>query len=107
VLRGSAPIFGFRDGRSAPLVKGHGPHSGFVLVVTGTAGAEQTADPSNPHGTRLAHPAMVKLPRGDQDGRGARRLGTFLLEVNGLTLTGTQVDDHGECVDSFQLNKRI
>ena len=48
---------------------------------------------------------MVKLPHGDQDGRGARRLGTFLLEIDGLTLTGTQVDEHGECIDQFKLNK--
>ncbi len=94
------------DGRSAPLVKGHGPHSGLVVVVTGTAGGEQPANPADPHGTRLAHPAMVKLPHGDQEGRGMRRLGTFLLEVEGLTLHGTQVDHHGEEVDRFTLVKR-
>ena len=93
------------DGRSAPLVMGRGPHSGLIVVVTGTAGAEQPADPSNPRGTRLGHPAMVELPGGDQDGRGVRCLGTFLLEVNGLTLTGTQVNHRGRVVDRFSLRK--
>jgi hypothetical protein len=93
------------DGRAQPLVKGHGPHSGLIVVVTGTAGAEQTADPSDPHGNRLNHPAMVPLPHGDQAGRGVRRLGTFLLEADGLTLTGTQVDHHGEVVERFALRK--
>jgi hypothetical protein len=49
---------------------------------------------------------MVKLSRGDQEGRGARKLGTFLLEVDGLTLTGTQIDAHAEIVDRFTLQKQ-
>lgn len=93
------------DGTVEPLVKRHGPHSGLIAVVSGTAGAEQPADPSNPPGQRLDHPAMVPLARGDQAGRGARRLGSFLLEVDGLMLTGTQVDDEGEVVDRFRLRK--
>lgn len=93
------------DGRTSPMFKNRGPHSGLVVVVTGTAGAEQPADPSHSDGTRLGHPAMVALPGGDQDGRGVRRLGTFLLEVDGLTLTGVQVDHHGEVVDRFSIAK--
>lgn len=95
------------DGTSEPILKKHGPHSGIITVVTGTAGAPQPADVGNPRATRLAHPAMVKLAKGDQDGRGSRRPGTFLLEVDGLTLTGTQVDDHGEVIDRFTLRKEL
>jgi hypothetical protein len=76
-------------------------------LVINAAGAEQTANPADLHGTRLSHPAMVPLARGDRDGRGARKLGTFLLEVDGLTLTGTPVDDRGESVDRLRLVKRI
>ncbi len=94
------------DGRTSPIVKGRGPHSGLVVVVTGTAGAEQPADPSNPHDNRLGHPVMVELPEGDQDRRGVRRLGTFLLEIDGLTLVGTQVDHHGGVVDRFTILKQ-
>lgn len=36
-----------------------------------------------------------------------QRLGTFLLEVDGLILTGKRIDDHGEFVDRFTLIKRI
>jgi hypothetical protein len=94
------------DGTTEPLHKSHGPHSGMITIVTGTAGAEQGLDPSRPATTGLGHPAMVKLNRGDQEGRGARKLGTFLLEVDGLTLTGTQVDAHAEIVDRFTLRKQ-
>ena len=93
------------DGRAEPLFKKHGPHNGMIAVVTGTAGAPQPLDPSNPPGMRLDHPAMVEIPNGEQAGRGIRRLGTFLLEIDGLTLTGTQVDDHGEVVDRVTLRK--
>ena len=74
--------------------------------MTGTAGAEQPAAVPGSHGTQLAHPAMVELPHGDQAGRGVRRLGSFLLEVDGPTLTGTQVNHRGEEVDRFSIRKR-
>jgi hypothetical protein len=94
------------DGTAAPLVKSRGPHSGLVVVVTGTAGAEQGPDPVDPNrGPQLDHPAMVPLRGGHQGGRGVRTLGTFLLEVDGPTLTGTQVDDRGGVVDRFVLAK--
>ena len=93
------------DGRSEPLVKKHGPHQGMIAVVTGAAGAPQPIDPSNPPGLRLDHPAMVEIPNGDQAGRGVRKLGTFLLEIDGLALTGIQIDDHGHVVDRFSLRK--
>lgn len=95
----------WNDESGEPIVKKHGPHSGLIAVVSGTAGAPQLANPDDANGTRLGHPAMVKLATGEQDGRGVRRLGTFLLEVDGLTLTGTQVDEHGRVVDRFQLKK--
>ena len=34
------------------------------------------------------------------------RLGTFLLEVDGLELTGSQIDDKGRIVDRFRLAKK-
>ncbi len=88
-----------------PFSKLHGPHSGIVVVVSGTAGAPQPADLSDPHATTLSHPAMVKLSRGDQAGRGSRRLGSFLLEVDRYTLVGSQVDDEGQVIDRFFVNK--
>src|SRR5262249_11558810 len=95
------------DGTSTPWVKGHGPHSGLVTVVSGTAGAEQVYDPAHAHpGNQLDHPAMIRFEHGDQAGRGLRQLGTFLLEVDGLTLAGSQVDDRGRVVDRFTLHKR-
>lgn len=93
------------DGRREPIVKGHGPHSGMVTVVTGTAGAEQPADPASPNGPQLDHPAMVRFPGGDQKGRGFRKLGTFLLEVDGLRLNGKQIDDQGAVLDDFTIVK--
>jgi len=93
------------DGTTEPLIKSRGPNSGMITVVSGAAGAEQGLDPTKPAATHLSHPAMVKLKRGDQEGRGARKLGTFLLEIDGLTLTGTQVDDQAEIVDQFTLKK--
>jgi hypothetical protein len=95
------------DGITEPLVKGHGPHTGLIVVVTGTAGAEQAADPSNSHDHQLDHPAMIKFARGDQAGRGFRQLGSFLLEVDGLGLTGTQINDRAEVLDRFTLRKRL
>jgi hypothetical protein len=94
------------DGTREPMVKGRGPHSGIVAVVTGTAGAEQGFDPIDPRrGPQLDHPVMVKLKEGHQGGRGVRKLGSFLLEIDGLTITGTQIDDHAEIVDQFTLQK--
>lgn len=93
------------DGRTTPIVKGRGPHSGIITVVTGAAGAEQPADPMNHQTLQLSHPAMVRLPGGDQAGHGVRRPGTFLLEIEGLTLVGTQIDHHAQVVDRFVVTK--
>lgn len=93
------------DGVSQPIVKTAGPHSGIVHVVTGTAGGEQPPDPSNPKSPHLAHPVMVKLAKGEEAGRGIRKIGTFLLEIEGETLTGTQIDQHGAVLDQFTMIK--
>jgi hypothetical protein len=94
------------DGTKRPWVKTHGPHSGMVTVVSGTAGAEDPLAKPDKRGGKLDHPAMVSLSGGHQGGRGLRRLGTFLLEVDGLELTGTQIDDRGRVVDRFRMAKR-
>ncbi len=94
------------DGARRPWTKRHGPHSGMVTVVSGTAGAEDPLAKPDKRGGKLDHPAMVPLADGDQGGRGLRRLGTFLLEVDGLELTGTQIDDRGRIADRFRLAKR-
>lgn len=93
------------DGHGEPMRKGHGPHSGIVVVVTGTAGAEQPADPNSPNAPKLDHPAMVRFPNGDQKGRGFRKLGTFLLEIDGSRLNGKQIDDQGAVLDDFTIVK--
>jgi hypothetical protein len=94
------------DGRDKPWIKNHGPHSGMVVVVSGTAGAEDGMPRKPGTGNKLDHAAMVPLPDGQQGGRGVRRLGTFLLEVDGLKLCGTQVDDKSRVIDRFTLEKR-
>ncbi len=93
------------DGVAEPIVKKSGARLGLVTVVTGTAGAEQPADLANPLSPQLNHPAMVKLAKGDQSMRGIRRIGTFLLEISGEKLTGTQIDDRGEILDRFTMIK--
>ena len=94
------------DGRSKPMVKRRGPHSGLIAVVTGTAGrpaACRSVQPPRPAGSRT--PRWSSCPTVTRTAAASRRLGTFLLEIDGLTLTGTQVDEHGECIDQFKLNK--
>ena len=95
------------DGVSTPIHKKNGPKTGMITVVTGTAGGEQPADLTNPNSTQLSHPAMVKLAKGEQMGRGIRKIGTFILEVHGEKLTGLQLDQNGETLDEFHLIKPV
>jgi hypothetical protein len=93
------------DGIREPIIKKSGPNSGMITVVTGTAGGEQPADLNNPNSPQLAHPAMVPLAKGDQAGRGIRKIGTFLLEIEGEKLVGIQIDEKGEELDRFTMIK--
>jgi predicted MPP superfamily phosphohydrolase len=93
------------DGIREPIIKKSGPNSGMITVVTGTAGGEQPADLNNPNSPQLAHPAMVPLAKGDQAGRGIRKIGTFLLEIEGEKLAGIQIDEKGEELDRFTMIK--
>lgn len=94
------------DGVSSPIIKQSGPHTGIVTIVTGTAGGEQPADLNNPNSPQLAHPAMVPLAKGDQAGRGIRKIGTFLLEIEGENLQGRQIDENGQILDHFTMIKK-
>jgi hypothetical protein len=93
------------DGINEPIVKKHGAHSGIVHVISGTAGSFAPADESGHRSGTLGYPAMVKFENGDENGRGFRRLGTFLLTVDGLELRGTQIDDEGQILDNFRIRK--
>jgi hypothetical protein len=48
---------------------------------------------------------MVPLAKGDQAGRGIRKIGTFLLEIEGEKLVGIQIDEKGEELDRFTMIK--
>ncbi len=93
------------DCRHEPCRKRGGPHGGLITVVTGTAGSFARAEDSRVRGGTLNHPAMVPQPDGEQSGRGYRRLGTFVLDIDGLTLEGRQIDEEGRVLDHFTLKK--
>ena len=90
------------NGSERPFRKTHGPHQGTVYVVSGTAGAPV---PLKNVIRRFAHPAMIELAGGQGAGRGIGRLGTFLLEIDGLTLSGTQISEGGKSLDHFTIEK--
>jgi hypothetical protein len=93
------------DDINKPIFKRHGAHSGIVHVISGTAGSFAPADESGHQSGILGHPAMIKFENGDENGRGFRRLGTFLLTVEGLELRGTQIDDEGQILGDFRICK--
>ena len=87
------------DGRSAPLVKSLGENAGTVYVVSGTAGGSRPTGAFN-------HPVFVPQDGAAGGGRGIALPGSFIVEVEGATLVGSQVNQFGEVVDSFRLMKR-
>lgn len=91
------------DGRESPILKGAGPHQGTIYVVSGTGGG------SRPGGA-FAHPVMVpfgKEKEGKPAPRGLPSPGSFLLEIDGMTLSGTQIDVNGKVLDRFVLKKTL
>jgi PKD repeat protein len=68
--------------------EGPAPHEGAVYVVAGSSGMTS--------GGSLDHPAMVVS---------ANVLGSLVLDIDGLSLTGQFLDDLGNVVDTFALDK--
>ena len=80
---------GRTDGTGAYKKKMGAPHSGAVYVVAGSSG--QVSSSGN-----LDHPAMYLS---------LRELGSMILDVNGLTLNASFIDDTGTKRDYFTLSK--
>lgn len=89
------------DGRAAAILKEAGPHGGTIYVVSGTGGGFRP-------GGAFAHPVMVPFPASGAGGRRVRGItepGSFLLEIDGAVLTGTQISVTGGILDRFQMEK--
>lgn len=80
------------------IEKGHGPGSGTIYIVSGSAGGSRGA-------TNFQHPAMVPLAKAENGKRGIAIPGSFVLEINGDTITGTQIGTGKDILDSFKLKK--
>jgi len=88
------------DGRQEPIVKRFGPESGTLYVVHGAAGGGRP-------GGNYKHPAMVPMP--EKEGKvlnGIVGAGSFVFDVDGLTLTGYALDAEGNVLDQFSLQKQ-
>lgn len=83
------------DGKAEPIVKAAGPDGGVVYVVSGTAGGSRPAG-------KFAHPALVPL---DGEKRGLGVPSSLLIEIDGDTLRGWQVDVDGKAIDAFAVRK--
>jgi acid phosphatase type 7 len=84
------------NGLDAPIVKNPGPGSGTMYVVSGTAGGFRPSD-------KLDHPAMIPFQTPAGEFRGLAVPGSLVIEIDGLTLRGWQVDVHGEILDQFTI----
>ncbi|MCE9553272.1 MAG: metallophosphoesterase family protein [Planctomycetes bacterium] len=88
------------DGRKEPIVKRFGPESGTIYVVHGAGGGGRP-------GGNYALPAMVPMP--EKDGkvlRGIQGAGSFVIDVDGLTLTSYALDAAGNVLDQFSMQKQ-
>jgi hypothetical protein len=83
------------DGRTSPVTKVPGPNSGTLYVVAGCAGGTRPAG-------RFAHPAMVPF-EANKGKRGLAVPSSLVIEIEGRTLRGWQVDTRGEVLDAFTL----
>lgn len=80
------------DGRKEAFRKQAKPDKGTLYLVCGTGGGSRTKG-------KLTHPAMV--PQGEK--RGLAVPGSLVLEIEGTTLRGWQVDVKGEVLDQFTM----
>lgn len=81
------------DGRTAALKKVAGPGSGTMHLVAGCGGGTRPAG-------RFTHPALVPMPA-NKGKRGFAIPSSLVLELDGLTVRGWQVDVKGEVLDQF------
>jgi hypothetical protein len=84
------------DGRATAIVKRPGPESGTLYIVSGTGGG------TRPNGS-FTHPALVPFSTATGQRRGLAVPGSLVIEVEGRTLRGWQVDAQGEILDHFTL----
>lgn len=89
-------VKGEGDGRTQPLVKKAGPNGGTLYIVCGTGGGSRTSG-------KLNHPAMVPFDTAKGKLRGLAVPGSLVLEIEGRTLRGWQVDVRGQPLDQFTL----
>ncbi len=84
------------DGRKAPIRKPATKDGGTMYIVNGTGGGSRING-------KFTHPALVPFdtPKGTQ--RGIAIPGSFLIELDGLTLTAWQIDEHGKELDRFSI----
>lgn len=85
-------------GRGDPIMKRAGADSGTVHIVSGTGSG------TRPNGA-FAHPVMVPITDAPDAPRGVALPGSLLLQIQGSTLEGWQVDDNGNAVDHFRMEK--
>jgi len=85
-----------RDGRAAPIVKHPTAGGGTLYLVAGAAGG------TRPQG-KFAHPALVPFQTPQGERRGLAIPSSLVIELDGLTLRGWQVDVAGQVLDQFTL----
>lgn len=78
--------------------KNHGPESGTVYVISGTAGGSRTEN-------TFDHPVMVPFNNREGEPRGLEIPGSLLLEVDNQVLHCQQIDQYGLPVDEFRIIK--
>lgn len=83
------------DGRTAPIRKRPGADGGTLYVVSGTGGGSRTKG-------KLEHPVMVPFEN-NKGKRGLAVPGSLVLEIDGRTLRGWNVDEQGQVLDEFTL----
>lgn len=84
------------DGRKVPITKDAAPHGGTLYIVSGTGGGSRTQG-------KLLHPAMVPFETEKGEKRGLAIPSSLMLEIEGRTLRGFQVDADGQALDQFTL----
>lgn len=83
------------DGKTTPIIKKSGRDGGVMYVISGTAGGSRPAG-------KFSHPAMVPL---DGTKRGLGIPSSLVIELDGDTLRGWQIDIEGKPIDQFTMKR--
>ncbi len=84
------------DGRKTPIRKHPTKDSGTMYIVNGTGGGSRTNG-------KFTHPALVPFESAKGSQRGIAIPGSLVIEIDGLSLTGWQIDEHGKELDRFRI----